>query len=72
MQQVFDQWAQHRGSGVPPELIGRIAPTRTKGINPREVFRFQVELYADKILPSTGAAKMMPGDIVNRLNTAGI
>jgi predicted DNA-binding ribbon-helix-helix protein len=34
------------------ELIGRIAPTRTEGINLRGVFRFPVERYVEKILPS--------------------
>ena len=58
-QQVFERWAQRRGGGVPPELIGRLAPTRTEGINLRGVFRFPVERYADKILPSAGAEKRM-------------
>ncbi|MGB7989304.1 MAG: transposase, partial [Candidatus Methylophosphatis roskildensis] len=57
MQQVLDHWAQRRGGAVPPELIGRIAPTRTEGINLRGVFRFPVERYADKILPSVVAQK---------------
>jgi hypothetical protein len=40
-----------RPNGVlPPELLGRIAPTGTEGINLRRVFRFPVECYADKIL----------------------
>ena len=60
-QQVFDQWAQRRGGAVPPELIGRLVPTRTEGINLRGVFRFPVERYADKILPSAGAEKTMAG-----------
>jgi len=55
MQQVFDHWAQHRGGSLPPELIGRVAPTRTEDINLRGVFRFPVERYADRILPSVGA-----------------
>ena len=37
MQQVLDHWAQRRGGSVPPELIGRIAPTRTEGINLRGI-----------------------------------
>jgi hypothetical protein len=41
MQKVLDHWAQSRGGAVPPELIGRIAPTRTEGINLRGVFRFR-------------------------------
>ena len=32
MQKVLDHWAQRRGGAVPPELIGRAAPTRTEGI----------------------------------------
>jgi len=42
---------------VPPELIGRIAPTRLEGINLRGVFRFPVERYAGQLLPSQTAAK---------------
>ena len=61
MQQVFDHWAQSRGGAIPSELIGRVAPTRTEGINLRGVFRFPVERYADKILPSAGAERTMPG-----------
>ena len=29
MQAIFDRWAQRRSGAVPPELIARIAPTRT-------------------------------------------
>jgi hypothetical protein len=61
MQQVLDHWAQRRGGVVPPELIGRIAPTQTEGINLRGVFRFPVERYADKILPSATAVKTPAG-----------
>ena len=57
MQKVLDHWAQRRGGTVPPELIGRVAPTRTEGINPRGVFRFPLERYAEKILPSAAAEK---------------
>jgi hypothetical protein len=39
------------------ELIGRIAPTRLAGINLRGVFRFPVERYAGRLLPSQIAAK---------------
>lgn len=49
---IRSNWAQRRGGVVPPELIGRIAPTRTEGINLRGVFWFPVERYADKLLPS--------------------
>ncbi len=57
MQKVLDQWAQRRGGAVPPEFIGRMAPTRTEGINLRGVFRFPVERYAEQILPSAAAEK---------------
>jgi len=57
MQKALDQWAQRRGGIVPPELIGRVAPTRTEGINLRGVFRFPVERYAAQILPSAAAQK---------------
>jgi hypothetical protein len=39
-------------TAVPPELIGRIAPTRTEGINLRGVFSFPIEQYAEQLLPS--------------------
>jgi hypothetical protein len=52
MQRVLDHWAPRCGGAIPPELIGRMAPTRTEGINLRGVFRFPVERYVDKILPS--------------------
>jgi TnpA family transposase len=55
MQKVLDHWAQRRCGAVPPELIGRVAPTRTEGINLRGVFRFPVERYAEKLLPSAAA-----------------
>ena len=61
MQQVLDHWAQRRGGAVPSELIGRIAPTRTEGINLRGIFRFPVERYVDKILPSVGAKTTTAG-----------
>ena len=56
MQSVLDGWANRR-QVVPPELIGRIAPTRLEGINLRGVFRFPLERYARQILPSQIAAK---------------
>jgi hypothetical protein len=51
MQAVLDRWANRRQI-VPPELTGRIAPTRLEGINLRGVFRFPLERYAGQILPS--------------------
>jgi hypothetical protein len=56
MQAVLDRWSSRRRS-VPPELIGRIAPTRLEGINLRGVFRFPVERYAERLLPSQSAPK---------------
>jgi hypothetical protein len=48
-------------AALPLELIGRIAPTRTEGINLRGIFRFPVERYVDKILPSVAAEKTTVG-----------
>lgn len=56
MGSVLDRWANRR-QVVPPEWIGRIAPTRLEGINLRGVFRFPVERYAAQILPSQTAPK---------------
>lgn len=56
MQAVLDRWANRRQI-VPPELFGRIAPTRLEGINLRGVFRFPVERYAGQLMPSQTAAK---------------
>ena len=56
MQTVLDRWANRRQI-VPPELIGRVAPTRLEGINLRGVFRFPVDRYAAQILPSQTARK---------------
>lgn len=52
MQVAFDRLNARKSTAVPPELIGRIAPTRTEGINLRAVFRFPVEAYAEQVLPS--------------------
>jgi hypothetical protein len=57
MQAALDHWPR-RQHVVPPELIGRIAPTRLEGINLRGVFRFPVERYAAQLLPSHTAPKM--------------
>jgi TnpA family transposase len=57
MQAVLTRWANRR-QVIPPELIGRIAPTRLDGINLRGVFRFPVERYADQILPSHPSSKI--------------
>ena len=45
MQSVLDQWNARRSTAVPPQLIGRIAPTRTQGINLRGVYTFPIEQY---------------------------
>jgi len=57
MQSVLDQWHARRSTAVLPELIGRIAPTRTEGINLRGVFTFPIEQYRAQLLPSLPAAK---------------
>ena len=57
MQLVLDRWNTRRSTTVPPELIGRIAPTRTEGINLRGVFSFPIEQYAEQLLPSLAATK---------------
>ena len=51
MQAVLDRWSNRR-QVIPPELIGKIAPTRLESINLRGVFRFPVDRYAAQILPS--------------------
>jgi len=51
MQAVLDRWSNRR-QVIAPELIGKIAPTRLESINLRGVFRFPVDRYAVKILPS--------------------
>jgi TnpA family transposase len=56
MQAVLDRWSSRRRV-VPPDFIGRIAPTRLEGINLRGVFRFPVERYADRLLPAQTARK---------------
>jgi hypothetical protein len=57
MQPVLDRWNARRSTAVPPELIGRIAPTRTEGINLRGVFTFPIEQYQAQLLPSLPATK---------------
>ncbi len=53
LQTAFDRLNARRATAVPPELMGRIAPTRTEGINLRGVFRFPIEAYADRLLPGS-------------------
>ena len=43
---VLDQRNARRSTAVPPQLMGRIAPTRTEGINLRDVFSFPIEQYS--------------------------
>jgi len=57
MQSVLDRWNARRSTSVPPQLVGRIAPTRTEGINLRGVFSFPIEQYQPQLLPSLPAAK---------------
>lgn len=61
MQAALDQWNARRSTAVPPELIGRIAPTRTEGINLRGVFRFPIEQYLERLLPSRGVRNVAVG-----------
>ena len=56
MQSVLD-WNTRRSTAVPPEMIGRIASTRTEGINLRGLFTFPIEQYRGQLLPSLAAAK---------------
>ena len=56
--QVTVNWNVLATLAVPLELI---APTRTEGINLRGIFRFPVERYVDKILPSVAAEKTTVG-----------
>jgi TnpA family transposase len=58
MQAIFDRWAQRRSGAVAPELIGRIAPTRTEGLNMRGIFSFPIEQYAEALLPSWATPKI--------------
>jgi len=57
MQAVFDRWGQRRSTAVPSELMGRIAPTRTEGINMRGVFNFAIERYSARLIPSRISSK---------------
>ena len=56
MQAAMDHW-NHRRQRVPPELIARIAPTRTEGINLRGVFSFPIHRFADQLFPSARGAE---------------
>ena len=58
VQAVFDRWAQRRSGAIPPELIARIAPTRTEGLNMRGIFSFPIEQYAAVLLPSRATPKI--------------
>jgi RNA polymerase sigma factor (TIGR02999 family) len=57
MQAIFDRWARRRSGAIPPELIARIAPTRTEGLNMRGIFSFPIEQYAAALLPSWATPK---------------
>ena len=56
MQAVLDRWANRR-QVIPPELIGRIAPTRIEGINLRGIFHFPIERFEEQLLPSSAGSK---------------
>jgi len=53
---------------VPPELIGRIAPTRTEGINLRGVLSFPIEQYAEHLLPTPAATRSNRVSMVSSAN----
>jgi TnpA family transposase len=57
MQTVMNRWNTRRSTAVPPELIGRIAPTRTEGLNLRGAFSFPIDDYSPQLLPSLAAPK---------------
>lgn len=57
MQAALDGWANRR-QVIPPELIGRIAPTHVEGINLRGIFRFPIDRFAERLLPSQAAPKL--------------
>ena len=57
--EVFSQFSAEEARIV---LIGRIAPTRTEGINLSGIFRFPVERYVDKILASAAAKTTTAGN----------
>jgi hypothetical protein len=68
MQAVLDRWANRRLI-VPPELTGRIAPTRLEGINLRGVFRFPVERCAYKLRLACVAHTVDGKDILGEIDT---
>jgi hypothetical protein len=57
MKAVVEHSDTRRATALPPALIGRIAPARTEGINPRGVFRYPIDHYADWLPPSLAARK---------------
>jgi len=61
MHSALNRWNARRSTAAPPELIGRIAPTRTEGINLRGVFRFPIEQYLERLLPSRGVRNVAVG-----------
>jgi TnpA family transposase len=60
MQAVLDRWANRR-QVIPPELMGRIAPTHVEGINLRGIFRFPIDRFASILLPSRAESIMVAG-----------
>ncbi len=55
MQAVLDRRANRR-QVIPPDLIGRIEPTRIEDFNLCGVCRFQIERFAEQLLPSSKTA----------------
>jgi hypothetical protein len=60
MQAAYDRLSARESTTVPPELIRRIAPTRTEGMNLRDVFRFPVDTDAERLLPSASRKVTTP------------
>jgi hypothetical protein len=54
---LLERWYTGPSTAVPPERIGRIAPTRTKGINLRGVSRFPIEQFAEQLRATLVATK---------------
>ena len=54
------RWANRR-QVIPPELMGRIAPTHVEGINLRGIFRFPIDRFASILLPSRAESLMVAG-----------
>lgn len=52
---MLDHWNTRPSTALPPELIGRSAPTRTEDINLGGVFSFPTGQYAEQLPPTLAA-----------------